>query len=130
MLYLVIQCDFSIRDFQGAHTITHFDDRELSPTCEWNNGLSISISIAKTLTLKIDDYDDQIRNYIGGSFMPCVFTSGTGIDPASIKVLNYVARKAIEFSFERYLDIKEEIKCDVMFFLHNSRIQDYLFSDS
>ena len=72
---------------------------------------------------KNNDYADRIKNYLGGSFFPCVFTSGGGIGPSANKVISELARKASLSSLERYEDIKEEIKRDVVFSLIKSRIQ-------
>ena len=115
--------DFSIRDYHGPHSKSHFDVRVLSPTCESNRDATIHKSIAKAEKSKNKDYADRIKNYVGGSFFPCVFTSGGGIGPAANKVISDIARKASLSSLERYEVIKEEIKRDVVFSLIKSRIQ-------
>ena len=54
--------DFSIRDYDGPHTKTHFDVRVLSPTCESNKDAPIHKSIAKAKKLRNNDYADRIKN--------------------------------------------------------------------
>ena len=115
--------DIIIRNFNGMQTTTYFDVGVLSPTCDSNKRSSVSENIAKMEKQKNKDYADRIKHNLGGFFIPCIFSSGGGIGPAANKVIKNIANKASSNSLEKYEDIKNEIRLDIVFSLLKSRIE-------
>ena len=104
-------------------TTTYLDVGVLSPTCESNKSSSVSGNIARMEKQKNKDYADRIKHNLGGFFVPCIFSSGGGIGPAANKVIKNIANKASSNSLEKYEDIKNEIRLDIVFSLLKSRIE-------
>ena len=115
--------DFMIRNYNGLQSEFYFDVRVFSPTCESNKNMSMADNFAKMEKIKNTDYAERIKHMLGGNFIPCIFSSGGGIGLAAKKVIKDLATKASSRSLEKFEDIKENIKLDIIFALLKSRIE-------
>ena len=104
-------------------TVSYFDVRVFSPTCDSNKNSSVADNFSKMEKSKNKDYAERIKHILGGNFIPCIFSSGGGIGPAARKVIKDIAIKASSNSLEKYEDIKNDIKLDIIFALLKSRIE-------
>ena len=85
--------------------------------------MSIAENFSKMEKIKNKDYAERIKHMLGGNFIPYIFSSGGGIGPAARKVIKNLATKASSSSLEKFEDIKNNIKLDIIFALLKSRIE-------